>query len=275
MAEAVIKGDSQKADNASVPDHLRLRVFVLGYGDAACAARHRDALTLSTGDVGLLGASKPPVGWRGDIPGLRLFALWYWRAHTTRDYITWQRTNVPLPAGSGGQMVQYYWQWGSGGERPVNEWRGMGRRLYHTEWPTLRASSEGKSTVKAGYDAIHHCADASWFEWPKGLAPLFWNWGLEYQRAVWDRQLHFMTSALKEPFMRKQAKAKDPLKHELTRAKVVQVHQRGYIMPGHVTSRTHYFSVWTRRRWPSEWCTMAPVVDSMSVCTHCTVGCCW
>ncbi len=43
--------------------------------------------------------------------------------------------------------------------------------------------------------------------------------------------------------MRKQAKAKNPLKHELLQAKVVQAHQRGYIMLGHVTSGTHYFCV--------------------------------
>jgi hypothetical protein len=59
----------------------------------------------------------------------------------------------------------------------------------------------------------------------EGSAPLFWNWGSEYQRVVRDRQPHFMTGALAEPFLRKQAKAKDPLKHKLMRAKVVQVQQ--------------------------------------------------
>ncbi len=83
------------------------------------------------------------------------------------------------------------------------EWTGKGRRLYHTEWRTLWASSEGKATVEAGYDAIHRCADASWFRLPKGLAPLFWNWGPEFQQAVWDGQPHFMTGSLEEPFMRK------------------------------------------------------------------------
>ena len=34
-AGEVTKGDSQKADNASVPDHLWLRAFVVGYGDEA------------------------------------------------------------------------------------------------------------------------------------------------------------------------------------------------------------------------------------------------
>jgi hypothetical protein len=32
LAEEVTKGDSQKADNAAVPNHLWLRAFVLGYG---------------------------------------------------------------------------------------------------------------------------------------------------------------------------------------------------------------------------------------------------
>jgi hypothetical protein len=59
----VTKGNSQKADNASVPDHLWLRAFVVGYGDEACAARHREALMLPTGFVGALGASEPPAGW--------------------------------------------------------------------------------------------------------------------------------------------------------------------------------------------------------------------
>jgi hypothetical protein len=121
------------------------------------------------------GQQNTPVGWRGATPRLRIFALRYCQALTTRGYISWQRANVPLPAGSGDPMVQYRWQWGPGGERPVYEWTGTGRRRYKTDWQTLHASSEGKVMVEAGYDAIHRCADASWFEWPKGSTPLFWN----------------------------------------------------------------------------------------------------
>ena len=40
--------------------------------------------------------------------------------------------------------------------------------------------------VEAGFDAIQCCADATWFEWPKGSALLFWNSGPEYQREVQD-----------------------------------------------------------------------------------------
>jgi hypothetical protein len=115
---AVIKGNSQKVDNVSVPDHLWLRVIVVGYGDVACTARHREALNLLTGDVGSLGALELPGGWKGSIPGLRIFALRYWGANMTRGYITWQRTSVPLLASNGGQMVWYKRQWGSRGGRP-------------------------------------------------------------------------------------------------------------------------------------------------------------
>ena len=74
-AVEVIKGDSQKADNSSVPDHLWLRAFVIGYGNEACVERHREGLALLTETVGALGASEPPAGWRGALPGLRLFTL--------------------------------------------------------------------------------------------------------------------------------------------------------------------------------------------------------
>jgi hypothetical protein len=52
-----------------------------------------------------------------------------------------------------------------------------------------------------------------------------------------------MTGTFGTPLMRKQSKARDPHKHELMRAKVVQVRQQGYIKPGMVVSGTHYFCV--------------------------------
>ena len=239
--DEVIKGDSQKGDDASVPDHLWLRAFVLGYGAAGHAARHWRALGRAEGAVGFLADPAPPRGWRGALPGFRLFALRYWRSRVTRGYVTWRRANVPLPAGK--QLVQYRWESNVGRARPVYGWVATGRRRYQWEWKAARASTEGRATVEAGFDAIHRCADATWFEWPKGSALLFWNWGPEYQREVRDGQPHFMTGTFGIPFLRKQSKARDPLKHELMRSKVVQVRQRGYIKPGKVVSGTHYFCV--------------------------------
>ncbi len=48
----VIKGDSQKADDAQVPDHLWLQAFAAGYGVQACLERHWTALGLSTDGAG-------------------------------------------------------------------------------------------------------------------------------------------------------------------------------------------------------------------------------
>ena len=250
--DEVIKGDHQKADNAAVPDHLWLRAFAMGYGDPANTARHLEALNLppTTSRTGSLGAPSPPAGWRGALPSLRLFALRHWRSQVTRDYISWRRINVPIRVCDKGPcLVQYHWEpRAGGGKSPVYAWASnqgvlSGQRIYKADWTAMRASTEGKATVEAGHDAIHRCADASWFEWSKGSAPLFWNWGPEYQREVRDGQPHFMTGTPEVPFLRKQAKAKDPLKHKLMREKVVQVRRRGYITPGKVASGTHYFCV--------------------------------
>jgi hypothetical protein len=43
--------------------------------------------------------------------------------------------------------------------------------------------------------------------------------------------------------MQPQKGHKDPAKHELVRAKLVQVCKRGYILPGKVVGGTHYFCV--------------------------------
>ena len=177
--DAVIKGDHQKANNAAVPDHLWLRAFAMGYGDTAYSVHHLEVLNLPpTSQAGFLGEPKPPAGWREALPGLRLFALRHWRLRVTRDYISWGRANVPI-VGCGKGMVQYHWERRSGAESPVYEWASCqdsvlsGRRLYTSEWTSMQASTEGAAMVEAGYDAIHHCGDVSWFEWCKGSAPLF------------------------------------------------------------------------------------------------------
>ena len=76
-------------------------------------------------------------------------------------------------------LVQYHWERRSGAESQIYEWASCqdsvlsGRRLYKSEWMSMQASTEGAATVEAGYDAIHCCADVSWFERCKGSAPLF------------------------------------------------------------------------------------------------------
>ncbi len=126
LAEEIIKGDLQKADNAAVPDNLWLRAFVLGYGKLGCLARHLGALGQTEGTAGFLGGLTPPMGWQGALPGLRCFALRYWHSLVTRGYISWRRANVPLPVARSGegqlQLVLYHWEWWQGVGYPVYEW---------------------------------------------------------------------------------------------------------------------------------------------------------
>ncbi len=257
-AVEVIKGDTQKADNAAVPDQLWLRAFVLGYGDnTTCLSLHLETLKVMVGgaaplknppagkdpQAGWLLHNEPPTGWRGALVGFRVFGLRHWRHLVTRGYLLWRSTNVHLPPMNVTAVVGYRMEWHNGVELPVYAWSRAGRQSYWVEWRAMRATTDGKATVEAGLDAIYQCANATWFEWPKGSALLFWNWGSEYQREVRDWQPHFMTGALGVPFLRKQAKARDWDQHELMRAKLVQVRQRGYIKTGEVVSGTHYFCV--------------------------------
>ncbi len=75
LTEEVTKGNTQKADNAAVPDQLWLMVFVLGYGVGGCSAPHLKALTLGERNRGHLNLLVPPDGWRGALSGLWSFAL--------------------------------------------------------------------------------------------------------------------------------------------------------------------------------------------------------
>ncbi len=76
-------------------------------------------------------------------------------------------------------LVQYHWERrAGGGMSPVYMWASnqdgsSDQRIYKADWTAMWTSTEGRATVEAGHDAIHHCADASWFEWSKGSAPLF------------------------------------------------------------------------------------------------------
>jgi hypothetical protein len=125
----------------------------------------------------------------------------------------------------------------------VYEWSRKGGNAYHTQWALLRETEDGLAYVEAGHDAVRRCANASWFEWLEGSAPLFWNWPERYQREVRDGQSHFMTGIPGPPFLRAQSKHKDPAKHELMRTKVVKDRKLGYISPGEVIRGTNFFSV--------------------------------
>ena len=131
----------------------------------------------------------------------------------------------------------------SGSVQLVYEWTNKGGSAYRAQWSWLRGSEDGLATVEAGQDAVRRSANASWFEWLEGSAPLFWNWPERYQREVRDGQPHFMMGVPGPPFLQAQSKHKEPAKHELMRAKVVKVRKLDYISSGEVVSGTHFFSV--------------------------------
>jgi hypothetical protein len=179
-AVEVKKGDSQKADNAAIPDQLWLRAFVLGYGDTTCPTWHLDtlALNLTIGgpaqlkdppagkdpQAGLLFHKEPPPGWGGALIGFRVFGLRYWQHLVMRGYLQWQRANVHLPPLNEVAVMEYHTEWCNEVEQPVYSWSRAGRRAYQTEWRAMQATTDRKATVKAGLDAIYCCADATWFE---------------------------------------------------------------------------------------------------------------
>jgi hypothetical protein len=74
----VIKGDTQKADSANVPEHLWVYAVVCGYGPGAHRPRHLGALGLPPMTlVGGLSNPTPPEGWEFMFSGLSKLALFW------------------------------------------------------------------------------------------------------------------------------------------------------------------------------------------------------
>ena len=58
----------------------------------------------------------------------------------------------------------------------VYEWTSKGGNAYHAQWALLRGLEDGLASVEVGHNTVRRSANASWFEWLEGSAPLFWNW---------------------------------------------------------------------------------------------------
>jgi hypothetical protein len=109
----VIKGDTQKADSANVPEHLWVYAFLCGYGPGAHGPCHLRALGLPpTASVGGLSNPSPPEGWESTFSGLstlalfRLLGLSCWRQQVLRGFFAWRKSNIWITKGcSPGQMV--------------------------------------------------------------------------------------------------------------------------------------------------------------------------
>jgi hypothetical protein len=195
-------------------------------------------------DEGWLTLTRPRGGKR-PCPGFACSGSYFGGKGVMRGYVRWRWHNVPgrpnFPRPS--QMVRSHMGMIFGEVGPVFEWSGKGREAYSRQWAWLRDSEEGLSLVVSGHDAIRWCANASWFKWLEGSAPLFWNWPRKYQTKVRDGPPHYLMGDFGPPFLRAQKRHKDPVKHELMRVKVAKVQRLDYIRTGRVVSGTHFFSV--------------------------------
>jgi hypothetical protein len=174
----IMKGDAQKADNAAVPDHLWLGMFASGYGSESFLTRHRLALGRPSASPGGLKEPGPPAkdcGWEKTMAGFRIFGLQHWRRQLLRGFYRCRRENAPhqthQPTPS--QMVRNHKELRAGAVRTIYSWSAKGQQFYTSQWVIHRRSSEGRATVSASLDALRRCANASWFEWLEGSAPIF------------------------------------------------------------------------------------------------------
>jgi hypothetical protein len=140
-------------------------------------------------------------------------------------------------------MVRNHKELRAGAVRTIYSWSVKGQQFYTSQWVIHRRSREGRATVSVGLDALRRCANASWFEWLEGSAPIFWNWPVRYQKEVRDGQQHFFTGLFGPPWLRPQRSARVVDQHELMRVKVVKVRKLDYITTGTVRSGTHFLCV--------------------------------
>jgi hypothetical protein len=172
----VVKGDFQKADGAAVPDQLWVCAFLQGYEQEhlavlglspACPGGHlRDP-------AGHLRDGHPPdwgIGWAAALILFRKLGLQRWKRQLVRGYQAWRRKHVKITRGC---RLSHMVRLSASGADYV--WSTKGRAAYRSQWTFLHSTLEGQSTVRAGLDAIRRGANASWFEWLEGSAPLFWN----------------------------------------------------------------------------------------------------
>ena len=195
----VIKEDTQKADCAAMPDHLRIYTFLCGYGLDVHGPEHLRALGLAPmASIGGLSNSSPPEGWEVTASGLstlalfRLLALHHWRQQVLCGFFAWWRHNVQITKGcSPGHMVRSLLN-SRGGKGGISfGWSPKGEVDYKAQWDFIWSKPDGRATIRAGHNAIWQSAHTSWFEWLEGSAPFFWNWSEPYQREICNGQQHF------------------------------------------------------------------------------------
>ena len=99
-----------------------------------------------------------------------------------------------------------------------------------------------EAAAEAARDAISRAADASWWEWPAGSRPFFWNWPEEVQEMMMIGLRWWM----REGFVPKEKKQRAPSnpKHRLKMAeKLKTVRGKGYLEKGVIIAFMFFFDV--------------------------------
>jgi hypothetical protein len=98
--------------------------------------------------------------------------------------------------------------------------------------------------IRKGAAALAFAAELTWWDWPWGSAPFFWNWPSEYQDLIYDGLAPRFTG---DPprFRKPQQTNKDNQQHSWEWAKVNKAHSKGYITGTNLTIKSlmHFFSV--------------------------------
>jgi hypothetical protein len=138
----VIKGDTQKADSANMPEHLWVYAFLYGYGPGAHGPRHLQALGLPPmASVGGLLNPIQPKEWESTFLGLSMLALFWllglsrWRQQVLRGLFAWWKRNIRIIKGcSPGQMVHPVLVIQNGQRSVSFEWSLRGKASYKAQW---------------------------------------------------------------------------------------------------------------------------------------------
>lgn len=108
----------------------------------------------------------------------------------------------------------------------------------------LKNEEADREQIRSGAAALAFAAEATWWDWPKGSAPFFWNWPPAYQRLMSEGLPPRFTG---EPprCCKPQRLNKDPKVHDWEKNKVEKARRKSFIGPSRepIDSLMSFFSV--------------------------------
>jgi hypothetical protein len=165
------------------------------------------------------------------------------RLGVTRSFFTHLKIEHPELQASDRVEVRAHLEWvvAAGRFQWKYRWRPrFGRSTYKAWWNGFWENTQADK--EPGRDAIWRIAEASWWEWDAGSAPIYWRWPPEYQETIRDG-LKIWFSGEKPQWTRAQRVEKDEKVKQKVIKKIAKVRKRQYISPGYVRSLTDFFSV--------------------------------